>query len=239
MEKISYKLESFEGPLDLLLHLISKHKLNIYDIQISELLDQYMTHIKLMESLDMEVASEFLEMASRLVFIKTAFLLPKHEEAEKLKEELTGQLLEYQECKEVAKLMANEINLDYISREVMKLDIDLSYDIKHNINEILKSYITVMGKNKRVSPDLRKSFTQIVKKRVVSVISKAIFVLKKLYKSKSVKFGELFSESKSKSELVATFLAVLELVKGKRIKIDLDANKELTVELNGGAGKWR
>ena len=102
MEKISYKLESFEGPLDLLLHLISKHKLNIYDIQISELLDQYMTHIKLMKSLDMEVASEFLEMASRLVLIKTAFLLPKHEEAEKLKEELTGQLLEYQECKEVA-----------------------------------------------------------------------------------------------------------------------------------------
>ena len=239
MEKISYKLESFEGPLDLLLHLISKHKLNIYDIQISELLDQYMTHIKLMESLDMEVASEFLEMASRLVLIKTAFLLPKHEEAEKLKEELTGQLLEYQECKEVAKLMAKEINLDYISREVMKFDIDLSYDIKHNINEILKSYITVMGKKKRVSPDLHKSFTHIVKKRVVSVISKAIFVLKKLKKYKSVKFNELFSESKSKSELVATFLAVLELVKGKRIKVDLDSNKELTVELNGGGKKWR
>lgn len=187
----------------------------------------------------MEVASEFLEMASRLVFIKTAFLLPKHEEAEKLKEELTGQLLEYQECKEVAKLMSKEINLDYISREVMKLDIDLSYDIKHNINEILKSYITVMGKNKKVSPDLRKSFTQIVKKRVVSVISKAIFVLKKLYRNKSVKFDELFIESKSKSEMVATFLAVLELVKGKRIKIDLDANKELTVELNGGARRWK
>lgn len=239
MEKISYKLESFEGPLDLLLHLISKHKLNIYDIQISELLDQYMAHIKLMESLDMEVASEFLEMASRLVFLKTAFLLPKHEEAEKLKEELTGQLLEYQECKEVAKLMAKEINLDYISRDVMKIDIDLSYDIKHNINEILKSYITVMGKNKKVFPDLRKSFTKIVKKRVISVISKAIFVLKKLYKNKNVKFNALFIESKSKSELVATFLAVLELVKGKRIKIDLDANKELTVELNGGEKKWK
>ena len=121
----------------------------------------------------------------------------------------------------------------------MKLDIDLSYDIKHNINEILKSYITVMGKKKRVSPDLHKSFTQIVKKRVVSVISKAIFVLKKLKKYKSVKFNVLFSESKSKSELVATFLAVLELVKGKRIKVDLDSNKELTVELNGGGKKWR
>lgn len=239
MEKISYKLESFEGPLDLLLHLISKHKLNIYDIQISELLEQYMNHIKLMEKLDMDIASEFLEMASRLVFIKTAFLLPKHEEAEKLKEELKGQLLEYQECKEIAKLMAKEINLDYISREAMKLDIDLSYDIKHNINEILKSYIMAMGKNKKVSKDIHKPFTQIVKRKVISVVSRAIFILKKLYRIKAVKYDSLFSESKSKSEMVATFLAVLELIKGKRIKIDLDSNKELRVELNGGAKRWK
>ena len=93
MEKISYKLPSFEGPLDLLLYLISKNKLNIYDIQISTLLDQYMEHIKAMQEQDMDVASEFLEMAARLVQIKTASLLPKHQEAEEFKEDLTGQLL--------------------------------------------------------------------------------------------------------------------------------------------------
>ena len=239
MQKLSYKLESFEGPLDLLLHLISKHKLNIYDIQISALLEQYMEHIKLMRQLDMDVASDFLEMAARLVFIKTAFLLPKHEEAEKLKEELTGELLEYQECKEIARRMAEEINLDYISRDAMKLDIDLSYGINHSISEILKSYVAAIGKNKKVPKDLHKSFTQIVTKKVVSVVSKAIFVLKKLYKNRSVNYSALFKECKSKSEMVATFLAVLELVKGKRIKVDLDANKELRVELNGGAKVWK
>lgn len=239
MEKLSYRLESFEGPLDLLLHLISKNKLNIYDIQISELLDQYMDHIKLMKQLDMDIASEFLEMAARLVFIKTAFLLPKREEAEKLKEELTGQLLEYQECKEVAKLMAEEMNLDYISREVMQVDVDLSYDRNHNIGEIFKSYVMAMGRKRKKPIDLHKAFTKIVKRKVTSVLSRAIFVLKTLYKNKSVKYDSLFRASKSKSDIVATFLAVLELVKGKRIKVDLDANKELKVELNGGAKKWK
>ena len=103
MEKISYKLPAFEGPLDLLLHLISKNKLNIYDISISELLNQYMEHLDLMKENNMDVASEFLDMASRLVEIKSYELLPKYEEGEKLKEELQGQLLEYQECRKAAK----------------------------------------------------------------------------------------------------------------------------------------
>ena len=77
MEKISYKLEVFEGPLDLLLHLIEKNKLNIYDIQISELLSQYMEQINIMQEQDLDIAGEFLSMASRLVQIKSAMLLPK------------------------------------------------------------------------------------------------------------------------------------------------------------------
>ena len=125
MEKISYKLPSFEGPLDLLLYLISKNKLNIYDIQISTLLDQYMEHIKAMQEQDMDVASEFLEMAARLVQIKTATLLPKHQEAEELKEDLTGQLLEYQECKRVAQMMAQEMHFDIFTREPLELELSL------------------------------------------------------------------------------------------------------------------
>ena len=80
MEKLSYKLETFEGPLDLLLYLITKNKLDICDIQISELLDQYMEQINAMQEADMDVSSEFLEMAARLVYMKTVSLLPKHEE---------------------------------------------------------------------------------------------------------------------------------------------------------------
>lgn len=97
MEKISYKVEAFEGPLDLLLYLISKHKLDIYDIPIVELVDQYIAYVRSMENDDLYVASEFIEMAARLVYIKSVSLLPVYEEAEELKRELTGELIEYRE----------------------------------------------------------------------------------------------------------------------------------------------
>ena len=88
MEKIQYKLDVFEGPMDLLLHLISKHKLNINDIPIFELVEQYTDYVRQMEEADMEIASDFLEMAARLVYIKSVALLPVHEEAEELKRHL-------------------------------------------------------------------------------------------------------------------------------------------------------
>ena len=117
MEQITYTLPVFEGPLDLLLNLIAKNKLNIYDIEISVLLEQYTEKIKEMQEAQIEIASEFLEMASRLVYIKSTMLLPKHEEeVEELKKELTGQLLEYQECKRIAKIMAGIINFDNFCR---------------------------------------------------------------------------------------------------------------------------
>ena len=106
METISFKVPGFEGPLDLLLHLVQKHKLNIMDIPISELLEQYTKTINEWKDQDLEVASEFLEMAARLVYIKTAMLLPKHEEAEQLRQELSGELIEYQLCKEIASRLA-------------------------------------------------------------------------------------------------------------------------------------
>ena len=99
---LQFRLGEFEGPLELLLFLISKHKLDIRDIEISVLLEQYLDYIGQMQSADLEVASEFLEMAARLVYIKTVSLLPKPEEGEKLKEELQGQLLEYSLCRQVA-----------------------------------------------------------------------------------------------------------------------------------------
>ena len=88
-ETISYKLEVFEGPMDLLLSLIRKNKLDIYDIPITELVEQYMDYVRKMQESDMELASEFLEMAARLVYIKTVSLLPVHDEADELKRELS------------------------------------------------------------------------------------------------------------------------------------------------------
>ena len=106
MEKLEYHLPVFDGPLDLLLSLIAKNKLDIYDIPIAELLDQYMEQIALMREENMDVASEFLEMAARLVQIKAASLLPRQEEEEDPRAELTGQLLEYEQCRQAAAVLS-------------------------------------------------------------------------------------------------------------------------------------
>ena len=220
MEAISYKLSEFEGPLDLLLHLISKNKLNIYDIEISVLLAQYMEHIDKMKEKNMDVASEFLEMAARLVYIKTVSLLPKHEESEELKKELSGELIEYQECKKVAKILSENIDFNSFTRDSANIDYDMSYKKKHDLKEIYNAYLTVIGKNKNKIPVKKEEFSGIVSRKIVSVSSRIIFVLKKLKRVKKLKYEALFEDSKNKSELVATFLAVLELVKGRELCID-------------------
>lgn len=231
MEAISYKLSEFEGPLDLLLHLISKNKLNIYDIEISVLLAQYMEHIDKMKEKNMDVASEFLEMAARLVYIKTVSLLPKHEESEELKKELSGELIEYQECKKVAKILSENINFNSFTRDSANIDYDMSYKKKHDLKEIYNAYLTVIGKNKNKIPVKKEEFSGIVSRKIVSVSSRIVFVLKKLKRVKKLKYEALFEDSKNKSELVATFLAVLELVKGRELCIDDENN---VVKLIGG-----
>lgn len=236
MEAISYKLSEFEGPLDLLLHLISKNKLNIYDIEISVLLAQYMEHIDKMKEKDMDIASEFLEMAARLVYIKTVSLLPKHEESEELKKELSGELIEYQECKKVAKILSENIDFNSFTRDSANIDYDMSYKKKHDLKEIYNAYLTVIGKNKNKIPVKKEEFSGIVSRKIVSVSSRIIFVLKKLKRVKKLKYQALFEDSKNKSELVATFLAVLELVKGRELCID-DENNVVTVKLIGGGVK--
>lgn len=221
MEQITYKLPVFEGPLDLLLTLISKNKLNIYDIEISLLLEQYTEKIKQMREEQMEVASEFLEMASRLVYIKSTMLLPKHEEeAEELKKELTGQLLEYKECKRIAALMAQIISFDRFCREPSKVDYDMTYTRTHNAIVLAQAYISAAGRGKKKLPPPADSFKGIVARRIVPVGSRIIRVLRTLKKNGRTNYSQLFWECDDKSELVATFLAILELVKGKRIRVD-------------------
>lgn len=238
MEKISYKLPVFEGPLDLLLYLISKNKLNIYDIEISSLLEQYLAHIAAMQAQDMDIASEFLEMAARLVYIKTVSLLPKHEETEELKKELSGQLIEYQECKRIAALMSEMISFDSFVREPEEFEVDSTYTRHHSKMLMYDAYISAVGRGKRKLPPPAQAFSGIVARHMVSVNSRIIHVLRRLWRSSGVSYGSLFESSREKSELVATFLAVLELVKGKRILIDGDGD-EATVKLSEVNRKWR
>ncbi len=223
MEKISYKLSVFEGPMDLLLHLINKHKLNIYDIPILELVEQYVAYVRQMESENMEVASEFLEMAARLVYIKTVSLLPVHEEADELKKELTGELLEYRDCQIMAgKLSQMTDGFDTFAREPDEIEVDYTYTRLHEPEELLKAYLSAIGKGKRRLPPPIDVFKGIVTHKIVSVGSKIVFVLRRLIKNNCGTFRSFFTTSQSRSEMVATFLAMLELVKAKRISVTGD-----------------
>lgn len=222
MEAISYKLPVFEGPLDLLLYLVQKNKLNIYDIPIAEVLEQYMDTIRQMQEIDMEVATEFLDMAARLVQIKSAMLLPTHEEeSEQLRRELTGELIEYQLCQQIAqKLGPMHIGFDLYVRDEEELPPDYTYRRQHPPYVLCEAYMRAAGRGRRRLPPSPQAFRGIVSRKIVSVSSRISYVLRHLYEAKTVSYHSLFTQSRNRSEMVATFLALLELVKGKRITID-------------------
>ena len=218
---LQYKLSVFEGPLDLLLTLIAKNKVDIYDIQISELLDQYMEQIAVMRENQMDIASEFLTMASRLVYIKSVMLLPKYEEeAEELKKELTGQLLEYAVCLEIAAKLGVIYDFDRFFREASPVEYDMTYNRVHPPEDIAKAFISAVGRGKRRLPPSEQAFSGIVAHKIVSVNSKIISLMRRLWHGKKLEYHEIFEVCQGKSDLVATFLATLELVKGKRIRIE-------------------
>ncbi|MCR5207929.1 MAG: segregation/condensation protein A [Eubacterium sp.] len=236
MENITYRLEVFEGPMDLLLHLISKHKLNINDIPIVELVNQYLDYVRQMEEADFDIAGDFLEMAARLIYIKTVSLLPRHEEAEKLKRELTGELIEYRDCKLMAEKLSKQTDgFGRFVREPQGGWVNYDYERFHEGEELLNAYVNVAGKALRRLPPPIDSFKEIVAKRFVNVASKVRTVMRRLWSGKKVNFVSLFDGAKSKSELVATFLAVLELAKTKRITIEGDMKNPTVRMVNNAA----
>ncbi|MBQ9516576.1 MAG: segregation/condensation protein A [Eubacterium sp.] len=221
MAKPTYKIEVFEGPMDLLLHLISKHKLNINDIPIVELVNQYLDYVRQMEEADFDIAGDFLEMAARLIYIKTVSLLPRHEEAEELKRELTGELIEYRDCKIMAEKLSHQTDgFNRFVRQPQGGMVNYDYERFHEGEELLEAYINVAGKAQRRLPPPIDSFKVIVARKFVNVASKVRTVMRKLWSGKKVEFMTLFDGAQSKSDLVATFLAVLELAKTKRITIE-------------------
>lgn len=223
MSTVQFKLDAFQGPLDLLLHLISKHKLNICDIEISLLLEQYLAYMNELDEQDYESAGEFLEMAARLIYIKTVSLLPQPEEAQELKKDLEGQIIEYSICKKAAEMLkAVYVGNDIFIRNAVPVIIDKTYSRVHEPKDIYNAYMGISAKSRSNKPLRADMFSPIVSRKIVSVTSKIIFVLKKLYKCGSCSMIGLYDGITDKSEKVATFLAVLELTKSGRIFINND-----------------
>ena len=230
---IPVKLQVFEGPLDLLLHLIEKNKIDIYDIPIVEITSQYMEYIRSMEREDLDVMSEFLVMATTLLDIKCRMLLPKevNEEGEEedTRAELVEQLLQYKMYKYMSyELRDRQVDADqYFYREaeipgevknyVPPVDLD---ELLGNVNlvQLQKIFKEVMRRQEEKIDPVRSKFGKIEKEEV-PLPDKLVYVQEYAKLHKKFSFRTLLNQQKSKMHVVVTFLAVLELMKIGMIRV--------------------
>lgn len=230
MDTLLYKLDSFEGPLDLLLHLISKNKVSIYDIPIVEITAQYLDAIKGIENLQLENTSEFLVMAAQLLYIKSKMLLPKNEEEEEEdpREDLARRLFEYQQYKEASKeLRKTEFATKYMffkSEENIKFPIP-EYDRKHTTDELIDAFGSILQRKIRTAKPEKRAFSGIVGREKVSISKMSVRITQRLKENKKISFKSAFDGAKSKPELVAIFLAILELISQNKIVADFSDEK--------------
>ena len=221
---IEFKINEFEGPLDLLLHLIKESKMDIMNIEIEKITKQYMDYLDEQEKMNLEIASEYLVLASELLEIKSKMLLPSYkseeeEEEEDPREELINRLLEYQAYKEITKVLQEKESLrkeiytkspenikNYID-EVKEINIDVSLD---DLVEAFKKYL----ERKQDSKPLKTKVTI----NEISVSSRRHDIKRLLKSKKRVSFFELFPVI-SKEYVVATFLAILEMAKSQELRI--------------------
>ncbi len=222
--EISYKFEVFEGPIDLLLHLIEKNELDIREIKVALLFDQFMEYVQSYQEADMENLSEFLLMASRLFHIKSRLLLPPDEDEEDNPlDELTAMLVDYVRYKELAGDLSERFDDNANSRFVRdpeplgKPKTEFRF---YPAAKLVSAYRSVFQNNLRRVPPPVNSFDGVITKTVVSVASKAISLLRRLIKGGKIRFEALIAEQSSKSEKIACFLAILELTKRGRVSLD-------------------
>ncbi len=231
MPELSFHLPVFDGPMDLLLHLIAKHQLNIHDIEISILLEQYLLYMQQCAEQDYELAGEFLAMAAKLIWMKTAALLPRPEEAEAVKKELEGALIEYSLCK----LTAEKLRMQYLGdrifvRKPIPLPVDMTYRREHTPDLLVEVYRN-MGLKKMPhgisEGEAGERVHTIVQMhhQVTSVASKVVFLLRQFFTAESVSVAELFCGLTKRTDRVALFLAILELTKSGRTRISDDGTK--------------
>lgn len=227
MDTMLYKLDSFEGPLDLLLHLITKNKVSIYDIPIVEITGQYLEAIEGIEESQLENTSEFLVMAAQLLYIKSKMLLPKTEEEEEEdpRDDLARRLAEYQQYKEASlELRKSEFWSRYMFfKEEEKIDFPLpEYTRHHETQELIDAFNTILQRKIRTAKPEKRAFSGIVGREKVSVEDMVLKVEGFLKKAKRVNFRSAFDGSHSKPELVATFLAILTMISESKITAEYD-----------------
>ena len=218
MSELTFKTGVFEGPLDLLLHLINKNKVNIYDIPISLITEQYFEYLSLMQKLDMELSGDFIVMASNLLMIKSKMLLPKYdEEEEDPRLELADRLEEYRRYKEIAQDMDERQHkmesVFFKGSEPLDFPKVKTENKSIPIEKLFEAFFAVVDRTaakKAIDP---KSFRRVIGRSNYSVRFASKQVVNKIKKGGKVTFEALFEGLRVRGEFVATFLAVLELIK--------------------------
>lgn len=225
-------MEDFEGPLDVIFELLSKNKIEIQDVSITAILEQYLAYLEERKRLDMEIASEFITMASHLMLIKTKMLLSAAEAAEAESElDLLRQSLIDRKRKEAMEQIRkavtvleprNEIGRSLFTKEPEPLRKDKTYRYQHEVRDLLRSLDEISERRGRQLPPPASNFQGIVGKEPYPVGRKAGEVLRQLLLRGVERLKNLFRGNKSRSEIVATFLAVLDLCKTNSVTLEDD-----------------
>lgn len=221
--KYEIKIDNFEGPLDLLCHLIEKNKLDIFEVKISDITDQYIDYINQMEKMNLEVTSEFLIMASTLLYLKSKTLLPKEieDEEELTEEQLLQRIIDYKKYKEISKKLKE--NYEIYSKRIFKLPetIELpkqQFERNYEKNIISELYAEVINKNKVRINKNAKNIQKIAITETFTVGSKVKDMYRELIRNKKFVFNRLFSLKKhNKNEVVTAFSGLLEMSRRSKI----------------------
>ena len=225
MEALTYRIDQFEGPLDLLLTLIQKNKVKIEDIPIALICDQYLEYIRAAQSMDMELAGEFIVMASELMRIKSSMLLPRLQPDEKdPRAELADALLRYQQAKQAAQKMAPLYAL-YSGRMVKDTDeisVDTSYVADQQVTSLCIAVRRIIAANESRPKAEKQVFAPMIAKPIVPVEVKIVGILHHISKRTNPSMRELLSDATSLPDLIAIFLGILELIKVRKIQIEED-----------------
>lgn len=229
-------MEDFEGPLDVIFELLSKNKIEIQDVSITAILEQYLAYLEEMKRLDMEIASEFITMASHLMLIKTKMLLSAAEQAEAESElDLLRRSLVERKRKEAMEQIRlavteleprNEIGRCLFSKDPEPLRREQGYRYQHEVVDLLRALDTIAERSQRQLPPPAANFKGIVGKEPYPVGKKAAQVLRQLVLRGVERLKNLFRGNKSRSEVVATFLAILDLCKTNSVTLEDDVSGE-------------
>ena len=229
METVTYRLDQFEGPLDLLLTLIQKNKVNITDIPISLICDQYVEYISEAQKLDMDVAAEFLVMASELMLIKSKMLLPRaEEEGEDPRAQLTDALLRYQQAKEAVQKLT-PLYAYYNGRMVKDTDeisVDKTFVQDQDVTALCTAVRRIIAYNNALERAATTTFKPMISKPIIPVEIKIVSLLRTLEKKGAATLEELIIHEATLPDLIASFLGVLELIKIRKLLISDDVDTE-------------